>query len=307
MAPGVALSGQARPAPEEPLRGIVLSVSATMLFAVADTIAKLLSTQLPTVEIAWIRYVIFFGFAAGLTWRASFRDKTRLFAVRSRTLQVARGLFLVGSSILFILGVRQMPIAQATSISFVSPLLITLLSIPMLGEVVGVRRWAAVAVGMIGVLVVVRPGTGSFQPAAVFAVGSAFCWAMALVITRKMATTERPATTLLWSAGTGVIVLSCLLPFDHAWPTPRQFGLALVLGCVASAGQWMVVLAHRQAPASVLAPFSYVQLLWAILAGYLVFSALPDRWTLLGAGIIVASGLYTAHRERVRGAARRLR
>ena len=173
--------------------------------------------------------------------------------------------------------------------------MITMLSIPFLGEVVGLRRWAAGVVGLIGVLVVVRPGTGGFQPAAVFGVASAFCWSMALVITRKMSTTERPATTLLWSSGIGLIVLSVLLPFNYAWPTPAQFGLTLVLGGVASAGQWMVVLA----------PFSYVQLLWSIIAGYLVFAAVPDRWTLLGAAIIIASGLYTAHRERVRAAAKR--
>jgi drug/metabolite transporter (DMT)-like permease len=181
-----------------------------------------------------------------------------------------------------------------------------MLSIPILKEIVGIRRWAAVAVGLVGVLVVVRPSAGNFQPAAIFGLASALCWALALVITRKMSTTERPATTLLWSAITGLLLLSLLLPFDHAWPTLAQFALCLILGCLASTGQWMVVLAHRQAPASVLAPFSYVQLLWATLAGYLVFSTVPDRWTIVGAMIIIASGLYTAHRERVRSAERRL-
>ena len=283
----------------------MLSLGATVLFSLGDAIVKFLSTQLPIVEIAWIRYVIFVCFAASLAWRASSRDKTRILAVKSPMMQIARGLFLVVCGLLFVLGVRQLPMAEATAISFVSPLMITMLSIPLLGEVVGIRRWAAVVVGLIGVLVVVRPGTGGFQPAALFGVASAFFWSMALVITRKMSTTERPATTLLWSSVIGLIVLSGLLPFNYAWPTPTQFGLALVLGCLASAGQWMVVLAHRQAPASVLAPFSYVQLLWAVVLGYLVFAAVPDRWTLLGAGIIIASGLYTAHRERVRAAEKR--
>jgi drug/metabolite transporter (DMT)-like permease len=271
----------------------------------SDATAKLLSTQIPIVEIAWIRYAVFVAFAFSLAWRASSRDRTRLLAVKSWKMQVARGVFLVGSGILFIFGVRQMPMAQATTIGFVSPLLITMLSIPILKEVVGIRRWAAVAVGLIGVLVVVRPSAGNFQPAAIFGLASALCWALALVITRKMSTTERPATTLLWSAITGLLLLSVLLPFGHAWPTLAQFGLCLMLGCLASTGQWMVVLAHRQAPASVLAPFSYVQLLWATLAGYLVFSTVPDRWTIIGAMIIIASGLYTAHRERVRAAERR--
>ena len=299
------MSNASGPPQEEPLRGIVLSLAATALFAVGDTAAKLLSTQLPIVEIAWIRYVIFVGFAATLAWRASASDRTRMLAVKSWRMQVARGICLVGSTLLFITGVRQMDMAQATAISFVSPMMITVLSIPLLGEVVGMRRWAAVAVGLIGVLVVVRPTTGGFQPATLFGVASAFCWSLGLIITRKMSGTERPATTLFWSATVGTAVLSCLLPFDHAWPTPKQFGLTLVLGCFASAGQWLVVLAHRQAPASVLAPFSYIQLLWSALMGFLVFANVPDQWTLVGAAIIVASGLYTAHRERVRAAIRR--
>jgi drug/metabolite transporter (DMT)-like permease len=123
---------------------------------------------------------------------------------------------------------------------------------------------------------------------------------LALVITRRTAETERPATTVLWSACAGALVLSLLLPFDAHWPTLGQMGLALMLGVLASVGQMVVVLAYRHAPASVLAPFSYAQLVWAGIAGWLVFGNLPDHWTLVGAAIIAASGVYTAHRERVR-------
>ena len=291
---------------EDPIRGILLTLGATILFTLSDTMAKFLSTEMPVIQIAWIRYVIFVSFAFTLAWRASPGKKTRMLAVKSRKMQIARGFCLVGSGIFFILGVRQMPIAEAIAISFIAPLLITILSIPLLGEVVGIRRWMAVAVGMIGVLIVVRPGTSGFHPAALFGVASAFCWSTGLVITRKMSTTERPATTLLWSSGVGFLILSLLLPFDHVWPTVPQLGLALALGVCASTGQWLVVLAHRQAPASVLAPFSYIQLPWSILAGFLIFAALPDQWTLLGAAIIIASGLYTAHRERMVAKARQV-
>jgi drug/metabolite transporter (DMT)-like permease len=197
-----------------------------------------------------------------------------------------------------------MTMAQATTISFLSPLLITVLAIPLLGEVVGIRRWAAVLAGMLGMLIVVRPGTGGFQPAALFGVASSFCWATALIVTRKMAAIDPPQTTLLWSSAVGVIVLSALLPFDAAWPTTQQFILAVMLGILSSIGQWLVVLAYRNAPASLLAPFTYTQLLWVSVAGYLVFGTLPDHWTLVGATIFIASGLYTAHRERVRAVAR---
>jgi drug/metabolite transporter (DMT)-like permease len=198
-----------------------------------------------------------------------------------------------------------MTMAQATTISFLSPLLITILSIPLLGETVGPRRWAAVGVGMLGMLVVVRPGLGGFQPAALFGVASAFCWALALIITRKISNSDTPQTTVLWSAGIGIAVLSLILPFQAIWPTPKQLGLSLVLGVLASGGQWAVVLAHRIAPASLLAPFFYSQLLWVSVLGFLVFGNLPDIWTIVGAAIIAASGLYTAHRERVRRQERR--
>ena len=281
---------------DDPLKAIALIVSATVLFGSADTISKYLSGSLPIIEFIWIRYVLFLVLAmilAGRLPRRSIRP-------RNPGLQVTRGLCITASSILFVYGVRQMTMAQATTISFLSPLLVTMLSIPLLKETVGPRRWAAVAAGMLGMLIVVRPGLGGFQPAALFGVASGFCWAMALIITRKMAISDAPQTTLLWSAAIGTAILTLIVPFVAVWPTPGQLGLSLVLGVLASGGQWMIILAHRLAPASLLAPFFYGQLLWVTGLGFLVFGNLPDRWTLTGAGIIIASGLYTAHRERVR-------
>jgi drug/metabolite transporter (DMT)-like permease len=211
-----------------------------------------------------------------------------------------------GSSVLFVYGIREMTMAQATTISFLSPLLITVLSIPLLGEIVGLRRWAAVLAGMLGMLIVVRPSTAGVQPAALFGIASSSCWALALIITRKIAASDPPQTTLLLSSLTGAIVLTVLLPFEAVWPTWPQLALCLMIGVLSSVGQWLVVLAHRLAPASLLAPISYTQLPWVTVGGYIVFNNLPDRWTLAGASIIIASGLYTAHRERVRaGQARR--
>lgn len=281
---------------DNPLRGIALSTGACAVFAVADVTSKYLSTNLPIIEIQWIRYVLFFGMAATL----AARKPGRPLQPRNPKLQIVRGLCVTGSSVLFVYGIREMTMAQATTISFLSPLLITVLSIPLLGEIVGIRRWAAVLAGMAGMLIVVRPGTTGFQPAALFGVASSGCWAFALIITRKIAASDEPRTTILWSSLVGAVVLSILLPFDATWPTWWQFALCLMLGVLSSAGQWMVVLAHRLAPASLLAPISYTQLPWVTIGGYLVFNNLPDRWTLVGATIIVASGLYTAHRERVR-------
>jgi len=288
------------PSQDDPIRGILLIVAATMLFAASDTTSKYLSGSMPIAEFLWIRYALFLVMAAGLVSRVPRR------AVRPRNLgqQIVRGLCVVASSILFVYGTRRLTMAEATTISFLAPVLITLLSIPLLGEVVGIRRWAAVITGLLGMLLVVRPGLGGFQPAALFCVASAFFWSLGLIITRRIASTDLPQTTVLWSAGIGTLVLTVLLPFGAIVPTAHQLALALFMGVVASVGQWMVILAHRSASASLLAPFIYAQLPWATLSGFLVFGNLPDGWTLAGAAVIVASGLYTAHRERVRSGRR---
>src|ERR1700761_3601989 len=191
---------------DEPFRAIVLAIGATVLFGSSDTISKYLSGSLPIVEFIWIRYIIFLVMALFLAGRLPRRS------VRARNpgLQVVRGLCVAGSSVLFVYGVRQMSMAQATTISFLSPLLITVLSIPLLGETVGPRRWAAVGAGMVGMLVVVRPGLGGFQPAALVGVASASCWAVALIITRKISNSDTPQTTVLWSAAIGTAVLTIL-------------------------------------------------------------------------------------------------
>jgi drug/metabolite transporter (DMT)-like permease len=290
---------------DNPFRGIALLLGATMFFSVSDSIAKLLGQSLPAIEITWIRYVIFLVMAAMLVAPRGGRGSRMVAAmqrlrVRSLRLQLARGVGLVLSAVLFIEALKFLPLADAAAVGFVSPLLITALSVPILHEVVGLRRWIAIVVGLAGVLVIVQPGTGAFQPAALLVVGSSAAWALASVLTRKMAATDDAATTLLYSAMVGLAALSVLLPFDYVLPDLRQLLLCLALGIIASTGQYLMVLAYRYAGASLLAPFSYIQLLWATGLGWLIFDALPDRWTLLGAAIIVASGLYTVHRERVR-------
>ena len=285
-----------RQRPDNPLRGVVLLVVATIFFSASDTMAKVLTASLPVTEIAWLRYVAFVVLAVWLDARSG----PGRFRARRPALQLVRGVGLVGSAIFIMLALRRMPMAETSAISYVSPALITILSIPVLGEVVGLRRWAAVVVGLLGVLVVVRPGTAAFQPAGLFAVACALCWAIASVVTRKISGVERATTTLLWSAVVGLVVLSAMLPAVAVWPRPGDLALGLLLGVVASTGQYLMVLAYRHAGASLLAPFSYMQLLWATAMGWLVFGAWPDGFTLAGAAIIVGSGLYMANRERTR-------
>lgn len=283
------------------LPAILLVLCAVVLFSLSDVLAKLLRQSLPAVEIAWLRYIVFVAFGTFLAGRNRFAG----LRPRRPVLQGLRGLGLVGSAVLFISGLGYLPVAEATAINFISPAFITALSIPFLGEVVGLRRWAAVLAGLGGVLIVIRPGAGALQAAAAFPLLSALCWAATIIITRRMGATDRTQTTLFWSALTGLAALTALVPFGFVLPTPGQAGIALALGGCASVGQYLVIIAYRLVPASTLAPFSYAQILSSTGLGYLVFGAVPDRATLVGAAIVIASGLYTAHRERVRVIERR--
>src|ERR1700677_3678975 len=211
-----------------------------------------------------------------------------------------RGVALLGSSLFFISGLRFLPIAEASATGFVSPLLVTALSIVFLGESVGVRRWLATAVGLIGVLIILRPGSSAFHPAAFFPIVSALAWACTLIMTRMLSGRERVITTMTYSSIAGVCILSALVPFVWVTPSWHDILFGLLVGVASTAGEWIGVLAFRYANASVLAPFSYTQLLWVSSLGFVVFGEVPDVWTVTGAAFVVASGLYTAHRERVR-------
>jgi drug/metabolite transporter (DMT)-like permease len=215
-------------------------------------------------------------------------------------LQIIRGVALLGSSLFFISGLRFLPIAEASATSFISPLFVTALSIVFLGERVGKRRWLATAVGLIGVLIILRPGSSAFHPAAFFPLVSALAWACTLIMTRMMSGREHAITTMAYSSIAGACILSALVPFVWVAPSWHDILFGILIGVSSTAGQWIVVLAFRYADASVLAPFSYTQLLWVGILGFLIFGEVPDVWTVTGAAIIVASGLYTAHRERVR-------
>ncbi|WP_134499322.1 DMT family transporter [Microvirga pakistanensis] len=282
---------------QSPARGILLLVASTIVFSLCDVITKHLAATLPAVEVAWLRYVTF-AFIV-VPWVMVSGGRT-LFRAKRPGLQVLRSFGIIGSTLFFTQGLRYLPVAESTAIYFISPILIMALSILFLGETVGWRRWTAALVGLVGVLIVIRPGTDAFQLTALLPLLGATSWAAGAVVTRKMSGSEHPLTTLVYSAIMGCLVLSLLLPFNWVTPTGSEVGLAALMGVFFAAGQWLVVLAYRHGNASVIAPFSYVQLLWAGALGYLVFGALPDGWTILGAGIIAASGLYTAYRERVR-------
>ena len=282
---------------DRPFKGIALMLTSTVFLGTSDVTAKYLSTTLPSIEIAWIRFLVF-----ALIMAPAMVPGTRLFALKTGRpgLQLARGAALLGSSLLFITGLRYLPIAEASATAFVSPLFVTALSIILLSESVGIRRWLATATGLIGVLIIIRPGTSAFHVAAFFPIVSALCWAITLIMTRMMSGKETATTTMTYSSIAGIAIVSALVPFVWVAPSWHDVLFGILIGVASTAGQWIVVLAFRYADASVLAPFSYSQLLWVSILGFLVFGEVPDIWTVVGAAVIVASGLYTAHRERVR-------
>jgi drug/metabolite transporter (DMT)-like permease len=282
---------------DRPFRGIALILASTVFLGVSDVTAKYLSATLPSIEIAWIRFLVF-----ALIMAPAMLPGSPFYALRShrRGLQLTRGAALLASSLLYISGLRFLPIAEASATSFVAPLFVTALSIVFLGERVGLRRWVATAIGLIGVLIILRPGTSAFHPAAFFPIVSALAWAGTLIMTRMMSGREHASSIMAFSSIAGVGLISALVPWVWVAPSWHDILFGILIGVTSTAGQWIVVLAFRYADASVLAPFSYTQLLWVSLLGFFVFGEVPDIFTVTGAAFIVASGLYTAHRERIR-------
>jgi drug/metabolite transporter (DMT)-like permease len=286
------------PAPaRQTLTGIFLILGAGFLFTVMDAAAKYLAQSYPVVEIAWGRYLF-----ATLSLPFILHRFGGLGTIRSKRLglQLLRSFFLLCSTVVFWLAVKFIPLADGTAISFVGPLMLTALSVPFLKEKVGPRRWAAVLVGFAASLIIIRPGWGMAQPAALLPLVSSAAFAAYAICTRLLSRSDAWTTTLIWSSLLGLILLSLWVPFE--WRSPDLagwLGLAF-LGLIGSLGHLLLILAYARAPASTLAPLSYVQLIWSTAIGFVWFGNFPDHWTLAGGAIIAASGLYVIHRERLR-------
>lgn len=281
------------------LRGIMITLAAMLTFGLMDAASKYLSTRYPTVQVVWLRYV----FTIPLLL-ATLAPRGLPGFVRSRrpVLQIARGLLLVTEIGLVVWCFGQLPLADIHAVLALTPLVVTALSVPMLGEPVGPRRWAAVAVGFVGVLVILRPGFGVLHPAALVALLAVLLYALYQVMTRIVGRADAAETTLLWQLVIGAVVLTAIVPFFWRPPEPGHWPLFALLAVLGGVGHFCMIRAFQLAPAVVLQPFSYTLLLWAVVIGYLGFGDLPDAWTVLGGAVIVAAGTYTALRERRRQA-----
>jgi drug/metabolite transporter (DMT)-like permease len=288
----------AAPAADRILRAILAILLAMSCFSVLNAMSKTLSATFPVMEVIWARYFFAFVFMLAIFLPRAGRE---LFRIRRLDTQVLRGLLLFFSSYLYFHGIAVLPLAEAASISLTAPIIVTALSTRLLGEQVGPRRWAAVVVGFIGALIVVRPGADAFDWHVLLVVGSTICSALYQLFSRRYGQTERPDASATLATIVGTLAASPILPFE--WVTPSwdwRLALFVGMGVMAGAGHYFLTIAYSQAPAAVISPFNYTQLIGAALLGFLVFNELPDFWTWIGAAVIIASGLYIGYRERVR-------
>jgi len=280
-------------------KGIALMCVAVGMFACLDTIAKYLNTQMDSLEIAWARYTSAFVLTLFVSNPLT---EPRLLRSAQLGLQITRGLVLVFSTALNFLALRWLQLDEALSIIFTFPFVVAIASGPMLGEWIGWRRWSAIGVGFCGVLLITRPGFGAIHPAALFSVAATICYGLYAVMTRIVSRTDSNQTSLFYNNLIGALAMLPIIPF--VWATPANWAIALMLvgtGVLGSVGHYCLIAGHGLAPASVLSPFIYTQLIWVVFFGYVVFDHVPTGWTMAGAVIVIGSGLYLLHRERKRG------
>jgi drug/metabolite transporter (DMT)-like permease len=278
------------------LIGIGLMCCAVALFACLDTTAKYLNTEMNSLQVAWARYTS--AFLLTLIVSNPFTHPGLLRTKRPLQ-QTIRSLLLVASTALNFLALRWLQLDEALSIIFTFPFIVAIASGPMLGEWIGWRRWTAIGVGFGGVLLITRPGFGSMQPAALISLAATICYGLYAVLTRIVSRVDSNQTSLFYANFIGALVMLPIIPF--VWKAPANWGVVLMLmgtGVLGSLGHFCLISGHKLAPASVLSPFIYTQLIWVLILGYLVFGHMPTAWTMAGAAVVIGSGLYLFYRER---------
>lgn len=287
----------ARPA-QKPLLGIVLMLAAMGILPFLDVCAKELGRQgVPVVQIVWAR--LFFGMLLTLPVALKIGGVKGL-RPDPFWMHAMRGLFLCSATFFFFWALKFLPIADTLAIFFVQPLIVTMLSPVMLGEHVGIRRWAAVIVGFIGTLIIIRPGFQAFNPGMLMALAAGTSLAIYMLLTRKIAGRANAMVTTFHTNVVGSIITTGAVIFFWQAPTWEQWLMFPLLGLIATVGHSLIVKAYDHAEASLLAPFAYAEMIMAVVAGWYFFGDFPDRWTFVGVGILIACALYISYRERIR-------
>lgn len=279
------------------LKGIGFMCLALACFAFLDAIAKWLGTTMDPMQVVWTRYV-----AALVIVLAIFNPwRNRQVLVTTRPwIQAIRSALLFCSTAFNFIALQYLQLDQTVSIIFATPFIVAILSGPFLGEWIGPRRWMAVLAGFAGVLVVTRPWSGSVHWAMLLSLAGACLYAVYNILTRMLAGHDSAATTSIYSVAFGAVVATFLVPL--VWSMPQSLAVVagmIALGALGAFGHWLLIIAHGYAPAGILAPFIYTQIVWMTALGWLIFAQVPAAHTLAGAAIVIASGLYLLYRERV--------
>lgn len=275
-------------------RAIATICLGVFLLVVNDALAKWLTTHYDPLQIVFLRNLVALPLIAVIALATK-----GLPALRSRTLRVHawRGLLLVAGAYSFFVGLKHLPLAEATALIFAAPIFITALSVPLLREQVGWRRWAAVIAGFIGVLIIVRPGAAAFQPASLFVVATAAFYALFMIGACWIDGGESFWTMMLYLAAFPLLFSAVVVPLVWQMPSWSHLPLFLGMAVFGTLGMALITQVFRQAPVSVVAPFDYTALLWASLFGWLLWNEIPGVWTYVGAAVIVAGGIYIVARE----------
>ena len=288
------MSGSAQRPKDNNRAGIFWMIMTMLMFVCMDTCAKYLVGIYPTMQVVWARYF----FQVLILTIALAPQLKSLLTTQSLPFQLMRSLFLLGATLCFFSGLRTLQVAEAGAIMFTAPLILTALAPLVLKEKVGVRRMLSVLVGFAGALIIIRPGMGTFAAGAFWVLAAAVCYACYQLSTRALSHQDSVLTTLFYSALLGGLIMSVVVPFDFHQPDLAGWTVMAAAGLFGTLGHFCMIKAFTHAEASKIAPYSYTNLVWASLIGFLFFGTLPDFWTYVGAAIIIGSGLYIQHRER---------
>ena len=277
------------------MRAIIFSLMAHTVLPLNYAVAKYLSAEIPIFQIIWARHcftiilvlpILVFFFKKNFVWS------------EKPTLQILRGLLLIGVNICFYYAVSKIPLAKALTLTFISPLVVTIFSSILLLEKVGIKRWSAVVIGFIGALIVIRPGYIPLDIGSLSPLCAGIMYAFYLIVTRKLSVSDNSLLTLLITGIIGTLSMSLTIPFVWVTPTLDQWYLLSLIGIITVLGHFLIILSFKSAEASKLAPISYFEVVTNTIFGYFLFNHFPDNWTLVGLAVIISSGLFVFYRER---------
>ncbi len=276
--------------------GIGLMLLTMFFFVTLDATAKYLMQFYSVAQVIWGRFFfhMILVLAVLLSMKSGIKDKI---TSKKPSLQIARSFLMLATNGLFFIGIQTVDLTTATTIMFLTPIVVTILSIPVLGERVGMRRWIGVIIGFVGAMIIVRPGMIELDMAILILVVATFTHAFYQIYTREIRVYDDPLTSLLYTGLIGSIVMSTVVPFQWQWPEIAHWPMFFLMGLMGCMGHFCLIRSLRIAPVSVVSPFSYTTLIWATGFSYILFDELPDYWVFVGATLIVASGLYILHRE----------